>query len=156
LAAPEKTPAGPSAAATAIAAALTWALPGLGHIYMGHRTRGIIFLVVIGVTFWGGVAIGGVKTTIQPQERQAWFAAQICTGSHALAAMAWSNRLPDTPSWEYSPYVAYYPADDISVVYTGVAGLLNVLVIFDILSRSERKGEPALAREAPPTRRSVP
>lgn len=148
MAPPEKAPPRTSAAHSTAAAVLTWVLPGLGHIYIGHRARGCIFLVVIAVTFWGGVAIGGVKTTIQPQERQAWFLAQICTGSHALAAMAWSDRIPD----KGSSYNAYYPADDISVVYAGVAGLLNVLVIFDVLSRGENASAPAIVKRGPPTR----
>lgn len=152
LAPPEKSPTGMPAAHAVIAAVLAWAVPGLGHIYLGQRTRGLIFTVVIGVTFWGGVAIGGVKTTIQPQERQAWFMAQICTGGHALAAMSWSKRIEDRQSYEFSPYVAYYPADDLSVVYTGVAGLLNVLVIFDVLSRSERADAPAAVKRGPPAR----
>jgi len=150
LAPPRKTVAGRSPAGAAAAAVLAWILPGLGHLYIGERARGLILLVVIGSTFWGGVAIGGVKTTIQPQERQAWFLAQICTGSHALAAMAWSRRIDDRPAYEYSPYAAYYPSDDLAVVYTGVAGLLNVLAIFDVLSRSERLAVPVPARRGPP------
>lgn len=138
---------------TVVAAVVGWLVPGLGHIYLGHRTRGIVLLVAIGVTFWGGVAIGGVKTTILPNERTAWFVAQICTGSHALATLALSRSLPDKPPWEYSNFVAYAPAEDIAVVYTGVAGLLNVLVIFDLLGRC-RPSESAAetAKRAPPPR----
>ena len=54
--------------------------------------------------------------------------------------------MPDAPLNVHSPYVAYYPADDIAIVYTGVAGLLNVLVIFDVLSR----GSPRPASESSP------
>jgi len=132
-----------------VAAFLTWLLPGLGHVYIGDRARGIIFMTVIAITFWGGVAIGGVKSTVLPAERQAWFMAQVCTGAHTAAVLALASRIPDYKPYEHSPYVAYAPAADIAVVYTGVAGLLNILVIFDVLGRG-RTAEGGSARRAPP------
>jgi TM2 domain-containing membrane protein YozV len=134
-----------------VAAFLTWLLPGLGHIYIGHKARGIIFMTVIAVTFWGGVAIGGVKSTVLPKERQAWFIAQVCNGAHTAAVLALATRVPDYKRWEHSPYVAYAPAADIAVVYTGVAGLLNVLVIFDVLGRGRATGDE-IAKRAPPAK----
>jgi len=126
-------------------------LPGLGHVYVGQKARGIIFMTVIAMTFWGGVAIGGVKSTVLPSERQAWFMAQVCTGVHAAAVMALASHIPDHKPYEHSPYWAYAPAADIAVVYTGVAGLLNVLVVFDVLGRV-RNAEGGAARRSPPAK----
>lgn len=122
-------------AKTVVSAILGWLVPGLGHIYLGHRVRGVILLVTISATFWGGVAVGGVKTTVQPNERTAWFVAQICTGANCLADLAWAKTIPNPGPGEYSEYVVHAPSEDIAVVYTGVAGLLNILAIFDALSR---------------------
>lgn len=139
-------------ARSVVAAFAGWLVPGLGHILVGHRVRGIILLVAVGVTFWCGVAIGGVKSTIQPNERTAWFMAQVCTGGHAMAVLGLARTLPDKPPWEFSEYVAYAPAEDIAVVYTGVAGLLNVLAIFDVLGRSRPAGATEPAKRGPPPR----
>ncbi|MBN1488527.1 MAG: hypothetical protein JXA69_01300 [Phycisphaerae bacterium] len=141
-----------NAATASTAALLSWVLPGAGHIYAGHKARGIIILAVIAVTFWGGVAIGGVKTTIQPKERRAWFMAQMCTGAHAFAVLSLANRIPNKERWEYSEYVAYAPVDDIAVVYTGVAGLLNLLVILDVLGRPAPSPQTADAKRTGPRR----
>jgi len=152
---------------------LAWILPGLGHWYLGHRARAIILMVVIALTFWTGVAIGGVKSTIDPQENRVWFLAQVCTGTHTLLAALWSGRLEpviyycphcgeelserprgDTPCARCGRRVApaevrnktrlaFWPQVDIAVVYTGIAGLLNLLVILDAIARAEIKPQPA-------------
>src|SRR3990172_10486299 len=71
-----------------IAGFLAWLVPGLGHIYLGHRVRGLVCLVTITLTFWTGVAIGGVQATVDPHERTLWFMAQLCSGGNTLAAYA--------------------------------------------------------------------
>jgi TM2 domain-containing membrane protein YozV len=124
-----------------IAGLLAWLFPGLGHFYLGQRARGLVLLVTITITFWAGVAIGGVRGTVDPQERKLWYVAQLCTGGHTLAATAlhkWVDRggTPAPP--------AHWLSADIGVHYTGVAGLLNLLVIFDAIGRADpsrqRKG----------------
>lgn len=114
-----------------LAGLLAWILPGLGHLFLGLRGHGLIHLVVIGATFWGGVALGGVQNTVKPTERTAWFLAQLSTGSFALGAYGWSKALGNSsPTYTRA-------TEDVAVVYTGVAGLLNLLVILDALVRAE-------------------
>jgi len=132
-----------------IAGLLGWLLPGAGHLFIGDRARGIIFITAIAVTFWGGVAIGGVKGTVDPGKRKLWFLGQICAGSHALAALAWSNHIPGPPQDDPSSLIAYNRAEEISVVYTAICGMLNILVIFDVLVRAE-KGPAVTAQRGPP------
>ena len=132
-----------------IAGLLTWLLPGAGHLFIGERARGIIFLTAITVTFWGGVAIGGVKNTVNHQERRLWFMGQICTGSHALAALAWSQHIDDPPGDDPTALIAYNRAEEISVVYTAICGMLNILILFDVLVRVEKRSV-ALPRRGPP------
>jgi hypothetical protein len=124
-----------------LAGLLAWILPGLGHIYLGLRRQGMIHLVVIGATFWGGVALGGVQNTVKPKERTAWFMAQLSTGVFAGAALGWSRALEgSTPAYTRT-------TEDVAIVYTGVAGLLNLLVILDALVRAELslQGAPIVA-----------
>jgi len=114
-----------------VAGLLAWILPGAGHFYLGHWKRGLIFLVAIAATFWSGVAIGAVRYTVDPHERTAWFMAQLCTGTHGLAACFWGESLrANTPAPKASPS---YRSSDTGVVYSGVAGLLNLLVIVNAL-----------------------
>lgn len=121
-----------------IAGLLAWLVPGLGHIYIGQRGRGIIFLVTIIVTFWSGVAIGGVQSTVAPKARKLWFVAQLCTGGNTLAAYALHYRVdPETAQTSNLAVFSHWSSADVGVHYTGVAGLLNLLVIFDAVSRAE-------------------
>ena len=42
-----------------VAVALAWAVPGLGHLYLGRRRRGLIYLAVLAVMFGTGLALEG-------------------------------------------------------------------------------------------------
>lgn len=154
-----------------IAIVLAWLLPGLGHIYLGHKGRGVIFLVAITVTFWTGVAIGGVKTVsdVTPPYKKAdfgreyqmkfkrswWFFGQLMTGSYAIAAYSVGKKLDDFDADGNPRYLAW-PCADIGNVYSGVAGLLNLLVIIDALARAEgigivrRRGSAPVMTTGPP------
>ena len=122
-----------------LAGFLAWLVPGMGHLYLGHRRRGLILLVVIAITFWSGAAMGGISTTVDPQNRTAWFMAQVCTGAHALAALGCKSAM----NGERAVYS--WQAEEVAVVYCGVAGLLNLLVILDALARADA-AVPAKAR----------
>jgi hypothetical protein len=137
-----------------LAGLLAWAVPGLGHVFIGQRVRGLIFLITIAVTFWGGVAIGGVCESVDPKARTAWFMAQSCTGAHALAVYAWGERLgrgDQAPPRTRAPWMSA----ETGIVYCGVAGLLNILVILDALARADALA-PAAARVTARARKGVP
>lgn len=121
-----------------IAGMLAWLLPGLGHIYLGHRGRGLVCLITITVTFWTGVAIGGVRSTVDPKERRLWFIAQLCTAGHTITAYTLHQSIAQKLAREKAaPPEAHWSSADVGVHYTGVAGLLNLLVIFDAIARAE-------------------
>ena len=126
-----------------VAGLLTWILPGLGHFYLGERGRGLILLVTITATFWSGVAIGGAAGTVNPHERKLWFLAQLGSGGNTLAAYGLTRRvLAELPRTDEPPFLGHWLSTDVGVHYTGVAGLLNLLIILDAISRAE----PAEAR----------
>jgi hypothetical protein len=138
-----------------VAGILAWIVPGLGHIFLGHRGRGLVFLVTITATFWTGVAIGGVRGTVNPQERSLWFVAQLCTGINTAAA--YGLNLAMTPAQVYQDRTAipkyvppYWTASEVGVHYTGVAGLLNLLVILDALARAEGSVGSGVRRKLQP------
>lgn len=121
-----------------IAGLLTWLVPGLGHIYLGDRSRGLVLFVAIAATFWAGVAIGGVKGTVAPHSRKLWFVAQLCTGGNTLAAYGLHYAVDPKSARSAKPvFGGHWASAEIGVHYTGVAGLLNLLVMFDAIARAE-------------------
>ncbi len=138
----EKTLSAPAAAI------LGWLLPGLGHWCIGERRRAVIFFVVTGVTFWAGVAVGGVRSTVTVKDNGLWFLAQICNGPQTLGALAWGKSLAREAA-NPDQYKGFWPSLDIGVVYAGIAGLMNLLIILDVLARVDARQNRVSAR-APP------
>lgn len=128
----------PAAIRLPLIAVLAWVIPGAGHLAIGQRSRGVILLITIALTFWTGVAVGGVKNTVNPHERTLWFLGQVCAGVHPFLAMAWGGRTEVPEDALRSDYIAYGQSEEIAVVYTAIAGMLNLLVILDALGRAEK------------------
>lgn len=117
-----------------------WALPGLGHWLLGHRARAIILFVTIMSTYWVGIFVGGVRYTIDPSGNTLWFLAQLGAGPQVVALWLATAKaaLPAIP----------WPDSDIAIIYAGIAGLLNMLVILDAIGRASGE-EPAETAEVP-------
>lgn len=153
-----------------LAVILAWFIPGAGHVYIGRPVRGVILCLAIAATFWAGVAMGGVMT-VDPVNERWWFIADLFTGAHGLAAWqiqqhTW-NTLADDPevrqqqaAFSHDPIQAAAvmdaklqqhglaltaPTDTVARAYSGIAGLLNLMCIFDvmILSLMGVRSEPA-------------
>lgn len=155
-----------------VAAALAWIVPGAGHVYLRRPVRGAIIFVMIGATFWTGIALGGVMT-VDPEIEPWWFAANLLTGVHGLASWQHEQRVYDgvvadlmrqsrLPSESASrgqsvvrremidkvlaerKLALVPPVDTAARAYAGVAGLINLLCIFDaaMLALMGRAGEP--------------
>lgn len=139
---------------TPVTGLLTWILPGLGHLYLGQRVRGWVLMMTMTLTFWTGIAVGGVHGTIDPKGHTLWFMAQLCNGGHTAAALflravttskadveARAAR-PADDSRPMTPYYGPWMAVELGTVYTAVVGLLNLLVISDVMARSEAGARP--------------
>lgn len=141
----------PSIAKITTTGLLAWLVPGLGHIVCGDRQRGLIILVTITVTFWGGVAIGGVRTTVDPQRQKLWFMAQICSGGNAIAAASWGESARNEVNNDDSALAhSHWGSTEVALVYTGVAGLLNVLAVMNSLMHTA----PIVVQSRPPVRQN--
>ncbi len=135
---------------------LAWLVPGLGHFLVGERRRGWIILLAIGLTFWGGIVIGGVRSTVDPG--RLWFVAQVPGGAHSIVAYylgqrSLRERRDDGRPVATQAITSRWQGAEIGTVYTAVAGLLNVLAILDALGRAEllerrSKGQPKQATRA--------
>ena len=114
-----------------LVAVLAWLVPGAGHFYLGLRKRALLLFITIELTFFVGLYIGTLRI-VDPAESMFWFLAQILAGLNTIVAHLWSNSSEAT-----SPLIrdwSYYMA----VLYTGIAGLLNLLAIFDTVIRAGR------------------
>ncbi|MGQ9605799.1 MAG: DUF6677 family protein [Thermogutta sp.] len=142
------------------AALLAWLLPGLGHWYQGRREKAVLFLTCILGTFLYGCYLGGnselgyarvVYYSFRPGDTRLYYLCQVGVGFPALPAIVqamrvrqgkpalWNNFMApprlgsddrDPPTLDRLNYElhSYF---DLGSLYTAVAGLLNILVIFD-------------------------
>lgn len=169
----------------ALAAFLAWLIPGLGHLYQGRTAKAILFFVCIMSTFAYGVYLGGnselgwgrvVYASWRPGDRRLPYLCQIGVGLPAFPAMVQAVRVrnghqPWLNGFMAPPRLEEFPADgrptvdmlhkklhrffELGTVYTMVAGLLNVLAIYDawggpvFVEEEEEDGEDA-ADEADP------
>lgn len=126
---------------------LAWLLPGAGHFVLGHRGLGIVFFAAISFAYWTGIAVGGVKNTVNYQYNPWLFLAEMGAGGYTLPCALLGKSLPTKPANEFSEYVSYPPNSDIAQIYLAVAGLLNVLAILDALARAQTGGQPVFYHE---------
>ena len=164
----------------ATAAVLAWLIPGLGHYYQGRTAKAILFFVCIMGTFSYGVYLGGssdlgwgrvVYCSWRPGDKRLPYLCQLGVGIPALPALVQASRVRDGKE----PWFDYFMAPpelghdlegppftlnmlhkklnrffEFGTVYTMVAGLLNILVVYDAWGGpvfSERRKEEDQADE---------
>lgn len=127
-----------------LAALLAWLIPGLGHIYQRRTAKGVLFMVCILGTFLYGWGLGGGKVVYaswEPETRRYYYFAQFWAGLPALPALvqsAFDNPLGDSfmappadatelASWRKELSGKF----ELGTIFTTIAGMLNLLVIFD-------------------------
>lgn len=158
------------------AGVLSWLLPGAGHWLLGHRALAVVFFVAITFPYALGLALGGIKNSVNPWSSRLLFVGEMGAGGYTLAALAVNqtvlNDLPselvpallaggDAPALrgmsesrkaelqqKVTRYVSFYPESDVAQIYLSTAGLLNILVIIDAVARS-MSGLPTYARDLP-------
>lgn len=141
----------PGIARTLQAGILAWILPGAGHFALGHRGLGIVFFSAISFAYLTGVAVGGVKTSVDPKGNRWLFLAEMGAGGYTTAFYFWSSSIR-VPPGSAADYISFFPESDVAQIYLAAAGLLNVLAILDALSRAQTGGLPTYHRGLPPAR----
>lgn len=129
------------------AGVLAWILPGAGHYFLGHRGLALVLFVAISFAYGTGLAVGGVKNSVNPRVNRWLFLAELGVGGYTIAGYVVSNRLPIHDAKELSPYVSFYPESDVAQIYLAVGGLLNLLAILDALARAQTGGLPVFYHE---------
>ncbi|MEX2111927.1 MAG: DUF6677 family protein [Pirellulales bacterium] len=131
-----------------VAAILGWLVPGLGHIYQGRTRKGVLFMVTILSTFFYGLFISegrAVYASWVEGDKRLPYLCQVCVGLPALPALV-QTYLVRSGREPLLGGVMAPPVDiaalnelwkrlnrqlDLGTVYTMVAGLLNVLAVYD-------------------------
>ncbi|MHC4219716.1 MAG: DUF6677 family protein [Planctomycetota bacterium] len=147
---------------TPFAAFLAWAWPGLGHISLGERKRGMLVMFGVLFLFVSGVLIGGVDV-VDHEDDTLWFVAQALCGPVALATDLANQRLirPMPGDWK-DRYEQGDPeimdrirrkslghVNEMGTLYCALAGLMNLVVILDALQPPQRRrGRNAGSSEA--------
>jgi len=146
-----------------LAGFLAWLWPGAGHLYQGRRAKGVLFMVVILGTFLYGLYIGEGRVVYaawsSPHQRWHYFC-QVATGLPAVPALVQTYRVKQgraplfSRHWLTPPQVVIpdnfqrsvltwdlndeqrrlHRFFDLGTVYTMIAGLLNILVIYDAVA----------------------
>jgi hypothetical protein len=189
----------------ALAAVLSWFVPGLGQLYQGRSFKGAICMAALVGTLVAGMWIGGgnvVYASWRPADKRWAFLGQAGIGAVAIPAVVQSMRVSGaagqplgTGAWFAPPlvrgqkvsetfrqriidrdpdigredfqgltFLPRQPGDqlslwhrrlgrffDIGTLYTLLAGLLNLLVIYDAWAGPMRQQSKPADEEKPPT-----
>lgn len=127
----------------ALCTALTWVLPGLGHIMQGRKARGIVALVLL-VGLFGLATMLAHGSNLDRERHFYYWAGQVLLGPVALVAEFAHGH----PRLESLP-----PYKDAGIVIGSIAGMLNVLLMLDVYGYGEARllgRDPASAVAAAP------
>lgn len=125
----------------------SWAIPGLGHILLGQRRRGLIIGLTILALWLSGILVGGIyvvdrQAQADPLDQSSraglnlWFLGQAFVGPSLV--VDWTRaRLPVAGLTDSNPPLAVAPsfgrAHEQGTLFTALAGLLNLLAILDVI-----------------------
>lgn len=131
-----------------IAAVLAWLIPGLGHLYQRRTAKGLLFMICILSTFFFGLFCSSghaVYASWTDWDRRLPYLCQVGVGLPALPALVQTYLVrsgkaplfggvmapPATPQELNDWYRRLNKYFELGTVYTMIAGLLNVLAIYD-------------------------
>ncbi len=102
---------------------VSWLVPGLGHLWLGRRDKGLVFLVALTAMFIVGLALKGRIFPFQVGDPLVGLAAcaNVAAGLPCLVARAlgYGAGVPSAVTYEYAN------------AFLITTGLLNMLVLID-------------------------
>lgn len=103
--------------------ALSWVIPGLGHLLLGRWRKGLVFVIALPVMFFIGLALEGRIFPFQASDILVTLAALADLGIGLIYFLAgpfgWGAGKVTAVTYEYGN------------AFLIVAGLLNLLVVLD-------------------------
>ncbi|HRX83228.1 MAG: hypothetical protein H6821_02465 [Planctomycetaceae bacterium] len=155
-----------------VAAVWGWVCPGAGHIYQRRYAKGVLFMVCILSTWFFGLSLGEghvVYASWKKDDHRWQYLCQLGVGTPALPAIVQSQRVkkgkePLFDGWMAPPqnvvnyesphdelsqwHLKYHAFFELGTLYTMIAGLLNVLAIYDayagpmVIASEEQSDKP--------------
>lgn len=123
------------------AAVLAWLWPGLGHISLGHRRRGLLIMFGVLFLFLSSLLVGGVDVVDRKDDRL-WFLAQSVCGPIAFAAdyvnQSYVKSLPDEQRYQAT---GINKPNEMGTLFCALAGLMNLVVILDAMYFAPKPSE---------------
>ena len=102
---------------------LAWAIPGAGHAYAGRWGKaGLFFGCIVGLLIAGMILGRGTVFS----RHELWYAAQVWAGGPTIALTPISEYLSVHEGVDYADRLR-----ETGILYTAVAGFLNLLVMMD-------------------------
>ena len=108
----------------AVAVALAWIFPGLGHLSLGRRKTALLYALIVTATFLLGLSFEGRLYTIDRTQPLSILATFAVSGSGLLNLAA--RFLSDNPSG-----TILAPTYEYGCAYLLTAGLMNLLLMLD-------------------------
>jgi hypothetical protein len=119
-----KTDPPPADGYWALAVVLAWAVPGLGHWYLGRPGKAAVYALAILGLFFAGLILGHWQAV--SYNDTLLFVGQSLTGLPAFIAGYAGKGLPVLRPGQLLPLHA-----EMATLYTLIAGFLNLLVVID-------------------------
>ena len=151
----------------ALAALLAWLIPGAGHLYQRRTGKGLLFMICILGTYFFGLALGEGKVVYacwdSNVDRRWQYPLQVGVGLPAAPAMLQNLRKrqgkepilggimaaprssEELGDWHYRLNMRF----ELGTLYTMIAGLLNILAIWDAFG-GPVISEPGKQERGPP------
>lgn len=138
-----------------LAAFLAWIWPGLGHISLGEKKRGVYIMIGVLFLFFCGVLVGGFDAVdrLSGSDRL-WFYAQGLCGPIAFAAdFVNQNYIKQLPAPDQLRTQSLGRVNEMGTLFIALAGLMNLIVIIDALHFIPRrqvapKSDPGDSRDS--------
>ena len=113
----------PAAGGLVLLCVASWAIPGAGHLWLGRRAKGLVFLVAIPLMFAIGLAIRGRLFPFDLSDILVCLAAiaDLSIGAPYFVASGFGFGVGDVRAVTY----------EYGNAFLIVAGLLNLLVLID-------------------------
>ncbi len=130
----------------AVGCLLGWLLPGAGHLYMGKRVKGLVFLAIVTLTFAGGLLLKG-RVYLADREQPLTYLATLANaamgpmdlvGRYACYGRILFVNPPESDHPAYQEILSLKRARILSVTneygttFLLTAGLMNILLLLDL------------------------
>lgn len=106
-----------------------WIIPGAGHFLLRERKRAAIIFITLTALFLTGLYVGSIAI-VNHETSKPWFMAQILySPAVGILSQKVTGGYVDAEG-NHHEYTCFGRPQDIGQLYTGIAGLLNLLCIF--------------------------